>query len=34
MSYRKALFERTKDYSDNKLCWGPKGTKSPLSNIP
>jgi len=29
-----ALFASTKDYSDNKKCWAPKGAEPALSEIP
>jgi len=33
LSFGKALFKSTKDYSDNKKCWAPKGEPA-LSEIP
>lgn len=34
MMFRKQLFAKTKEYTNNKLCWGPKGKYPKLSEIP
>jgi acyl-CoA oxidase len=37
MTFRKKLYEKTKDYTDDKLCWAPKKAQSDLpvlSSIP
>jgi len=33
LSFGKGLYERTKKYSDTKVCWTPNG-EAPLSNVP
>jgi acyl-CoA oxidase len=33
LAFRRGIFNSTKDYTDKKLCWSPKG-KVPLSSIP
>ena len=30
----KLIFAKTKEYTNNKLCWGPKGKYPKLSEIP
>jgi alkylation response protein AidB-like acyl-CoA dehydrogenase len=32
--FGKTLFAHTREYTDNKLCWAPKGMRPPLSLLP
>jgi len=32
--FGRALFQKTQAYTDNKLCWAPKGMRPPLSMLP
>merc|ERR1712187_294810 len=34
LTFGRQLFERTRSYTDSKLCWAPKGMRPPLSFLP
>jgi alkylation response protein AidB-like acyl-CoA dehydrogenase len=34
MIFARQLFAKTKDYTDTKTCWAPKGARPPLSMLP